>query len=447
MQMKKLNPFKPTAGMNPPELIGRDPILADFEEALENGPGAPDRLMRISGVRGVGKTVLLNALGDVARGHGYQVVDVASHAGFCDRILGALRRTAEISSVKVAPSLLGVSLGSVEFSKSATQLGEAMFEASRRGGLLITLDEIQDAPVDEMRELGNEIQLLIRQGANVAFAFAGLPSSVDGVVGTESLTFLQRAKHVELSRLSDFEVGESFEDTMRCAGMAVEPDVARRLTEASAGYPFMIQLVGYYVWQAATRRGSDSIEEPDAAKGIEAARASFDGMVIEPALRRLSGKQLEYLQAMARCNEGDVASGEVAEAMGTSTTAVGSYRKRLIDAGYITSSGYGKLAFAIPYMREYLLERQRWAPAKSRAFAVLSTWRSRLPECRHAFCFRYTSSRVRPVSSTHSVQPFWLLPRTKTAAVDGEVNETSSVRTVSSEALPKSLIRMSVAAR
>lgn len=354
--MKKLNPFKPTAGMNPPELIGRDPILADFEEALENGPGAPDRLMRISGVRGVGKTVLLNALGDVARGHGYQVVDVASHAGFCDRLLGALKRSAEVSSVKVAPSLLGVSLGSVEFSKSATQLGEAMFEASRRGGLLITLDEIQDAPLDEMRELGNEIQLLIRQGANVAFAFAGLPSSVDGVVGTESLTFLQRAKHVELSRLSAFEVGESFEETMLRAGMTVDEDVARCLTEASVGYPFMIQLVGYYVWQTASRRGSENVSDADAAKGIAAARKSFDGMVIEPALRRVSGKQLEYLRAMAQCGEGDVSSGDVAQAMGASTTAVGSYRKRLIDSGYIEASGYGKLAFAIPYMREYLLE-------------------------------------------------------------------------------------------
>lgn len=79
---KAINPFKPTAGMNPPELIGRDAVLDDFAEALENGPGAPDRLMRISGVRGTGKTVLLNALGDLARKKGFEVVDVASNAVF-----------------------------------------------------------------------------------------------------------------------------------------------------------------------------------------------------------------------------------------------------------------------------------------------------------------------------------------------------------------------------
>lgn len=353
--MTKINPFKPTAGMNPPELIGRDPVLSDFQEAIDNGPGAPDRLMRISGVRGVGKTVLLNALGAVARDRGFQVVDVASHAGFCERILNTLKRNAELSSVTVAPSILGMSLGSVEFSKSATQLGEAMFEASRHGGLFITLDEIQDAPADEMRELGNEIQLLIRQGANVAFAFAGLPSSVDGVVGSDSLTFLQRAKHVELTRLSDFEVGESFEETMARAGIAVDQRNARRLTQAAAGYPFMIQLVGYYTWQVAARRGAEAIEGEDANKGITAARESFDSMVIEPALRRISAKQFDYLCALAQCEAAEVSTGEVAERMGATAAAVSSYRKRLINAGLIESHSYGKLSFAIPYMREYLL--------------------------------------------------------------------------------------------
>lgn len=348
------NPFKPTAGMNPPELIGRAAILDDFAEALANGPGAPDRLMRVSGVRGVGKTVLLNALGDVARTHGFHVVDVAANAGFCERILQALRKRHEVGSLAVAPSILGVSLGSVEVSRSATQLGETMYDASKRGGLLVTLDEIQDAPEAEMRELGNEIQLLVRQGANVAFAFAGLPSSVDGVVGDETLTFLQRAKHVELDRLENLEVGESIEDTMRRAGREVDSDALVLLTEASAGYPFMVQLVGYYAWQASSRRDSEVVGVEDAERGIEIARSSFDSMVIEPALRRLSERQLEYLKAMAVCDATPASSGEVARRMGATTQQVSSYRKRLIDAALIEPLGYGKIAFSVPYMREYL---------------------------------------------------------------------------------------------
>ena len=339
--------------------MGETKFLTTLSKHGKRPPGVPGQaLPRVSGVR-AGKTVLLNALGDVAREYGFRVVDVAANAGFCDRILGALARNREVSSLSISPSIPGVSLDSVGISKSATQLGQAMYEASRNGGLLITLDEIQDAPLDEMRELGNEIQLLVRQGANVAFAFAGFPASVDGVVMGETLTFLQRAKHVELKRLMDFEVGDSFEETMVRAGKSVAPGVADALTAAATGYPFMVQLVGYYTWQSASRRGSDAVELCDAEKGIATARRSFDSMMIEPALRHVSGKQLEYLSAMARCGFGLVASGDIAREMGVDSTSVSTYRRRLVDAALIEAPSSGMVSFAIPYMREYLLEHVR----------------------------------------------------------------------------------------
>ena len=95
------NPFKPTAGMNPPELIGRDAVLDEFAESLDNGPGAPDRLMRVSGIRGIGKTVMLNALGDVAASRGFHVVNVASDVGFCDRIAQMVAPVASLQTVTV----------------------------------------------------------------------------------------------------------------------------------------------------------------------------------------------------------------------------------------------------------------------------------------------------------------------------------------------------------
>ena len=123
----------------------------------------------------------------------------------------------------------------------------------------------------------------------------------------------------------------------------------------TAGYPFMIQLVGYYTWQASSRRGSDTVALEDAKKGIAVARESFDSMVLAPAVRRLPGKQIDYLVAMVRCGEGPVATGEIARQMGADPTAVSSYRRRLIDAALIESPSYGLVDFAIPYMREYLL--------------------------------------------------------------------------------------------
>lgn len=68
--MRQANPFTPSAGVEPPVLIGREDVLYDFEESLLAGVGAPGRLMRITGPRGSGKTVLLNELGEIARRHG-----------------------------------------------------------------------------------------------------------------------------------------------------------------------------------------------------------------------------------------------------------------------------------------------------------------------------------------------------------------------------------------
>lgn len=348
------NPFKPTAGMNPPQLIGRDSVINEFIEGLQNGPGAPDRLMRVSGVRGVGKTVLLNVLGDVAAEHGFTVVNVAANAGFCDRILHALKKGRQLKPLELAPSIMGFGLGTAEFKAEDLLLGDAMLEAAEKGGLLVTLDEIQDAPIEEMRQLGNEIQLLIRQAANVAFVFAGLPSAVDDIVAEKTLTFLQRAKPIELVALESYEVGESIKETIRRSGKEIKPAEAALLTGAAAGYPFMIQLVGYYAWQSAARRGSSEVDSTDAERGIADARKNFDAMVIRPALQRIPATQLEYLVAMARCEGMPAQSGEVARLMNKGTKEVSSYRARLIAQGLVMKRGYGKIDFAIPYMREYL---------------------------------------------------------------------------------------------
>lgn len=80
------NPFKPTAGATPPLLLGRDAELSSYAEAIENGPGAPDLLLLATGARGIGKTVMLTALGEVAREHQWMVIDETATPGFAERI-------------------------------------------------------------------------------------------------------------------------------------------------------------------------------------------------------------------------------------------------------------------------------------------------------------------------------------------------------------------------
>ena len=101
------------------------------------------------------------------------------------------------------------------------------------------------------------------------------------------------------------------------------------------------------------------MDEEAARKGIQAALDSFNAMVIAPALRRVSERQFQYLAAMAQCEGDEIANGDIAKKMGLPANKVGSYRKRLIDAGLIEPAGYGCVSFAIPYMRDYLLETVR----------------------------------------------------------------------------------------
>lgn len=90
MLSTRINPFKPSAGHLPPVLIGRDMVLADFEEGLDNGSGAPGRLMRITGARGVGKTVMLAEFRRIAEKRGWQTISETASDGMAQRLVDKL---------------------------------------------------------------------------------------------------------------------------------------------------------------------------------------------------------------------------------------------------------------------------------------------------------------------------------------------------------------------
>lgn len=350
------NPFKPTAGKNPPALIGRDEVIDEFVEGVENGPGAPSRLMRITGMRGMGKTVMLNEIGARARQLGWAVIEETASEGFCDRIFTAASASQHVKSITAEPSLFGVSLGSIEIDRAALTLRDAMKELIKRNGsgLLITLDEVQDVSLNEMRALSVAIQHLIREDASIAFVFAGLPSMIENVVHGKTLTFLRRAVPVELGPVGITEVSISLQDTMRLSGMELSPELASDLASVTSGYPFMIQLVGYHTWQRAYRAGSHVITEDIAQQGIALARERFDQTVIEPALQRLPASAIHYLLAMARDHGEPSETGDVAVRLGKTTQQLSTIRARLIAEDVIETSSWGKVSFAVPYMADYL---------------------------------------------------------------------------------------------
>lgn len=139
--------------------------------------------------------------------------------------------------------------------------------------------------------------------------------------------------------------------------MDLAPGIAEQLATATQGYPFMIQLVGYYAWQQARRDRKASIDKDAAECGIITARERFCAMVIEPALQRIPPTCISYLLGMAELGQ-VCSSGDVAGTMGKTPQQLSSVRSRLLRESIIEAPAYGKVSFVIPYMRDYLNDRR-----------------------------------------------------------------------------------------
>lgn len=201
-----MNPFKPTAGANPPQLVGRAALIDEFAESIENGPGAPGRLTIFSGPRGVGKTVMLNAVAEqVQADHQWLVINETATPGFLDRLSRSAGRMLdpEPSRRRLTNVILPVIGGGVGFSNPAEETVTTDFRQvisllldqcdAHRTGVLITLDEVHSTGRQELGQFAAAVQHLIREEREVAVALAGLPAAVNELLNDTLTTFLRRA--------------------------------------------------------------------------------------------------------------------------------------------------------------------------------------------------------------------------------------------------------------
>lgn len=370
------NPFKPTAGKMPPILIGRQPVVDDFTDGLRNGAGAPGRLMLITGQRGFGKTVMLTELGRVAREAGWVEVAETASPGFVGRLVERLnasgRKGAHLTATpQVSVPMVGsVSLGSVELGTPASPstlrdaINRRLAHMAKGAGVLITLDEAQGADMDELVALGTAVQHVIRdqdatnlpdtEKRGVALAISALPSMVDDLLDQKVLTFLRRAMREDLAEIPLPDVRNAYLKTVRESGADLSLEDAQRAAEASEGYPYMVQLVGYYMWQSAERRGSSAISTEDVLQGIEDAGTAFEDAVCAPAFDRLTEPQRRFVIAMAQDQPGPSSVADIADRAGRSRGWAGKYRLSLIQEHVTEARGRGQVGYAIPHFGPYL---------------------------------------------------------------------------------------------
>jgi hypothetical protein len=363
------NPFHASFGVSPPLLVGRDAVIEDFVEALEDGPGSSGRATLYTGARGSGKTVMLNAIEDRAKEHGWLVISETASPGFINRItrqhLPRLLRSFDPDAVR--QKLTGITgplnIGAVTWESVESHVVEAGLRnqvelltdllAEHETGLLITLDEIHQNQISELREVATTVQHAFREGRELAFVGAGLTKAISDVVNDDVLTFLRRAERHTLGPVTHAEVNRALREPIETSGRTIGADALQVMAEGTSGYPFLIQLVGAQTWRLHTRETEISVE--DAKEGVTRALRRLGALVHEPALADASDIDKSFLLAMAKDDQPSKMS-DIQERLKVNVNYASQYRLRLIAAELIQPSRRGYVDFALPYLREYLRE-------------------------------------------------------------------------------------------
>ncbi|MDR0432592.1 MAG: ATP-binding protein [Bifidobacteriaceae bacterium] len=374
---ERRNPFTPTFGVTPPELVGRSEELESFRDALAEGPGSPGRAMLFTGARGMGKTVLLNAAEDAAQQAGWLVASVTSRRGMRDELVQTILPALLLQHDPQAhgSTTTGVNVSAAGFGIGATKETTARYEVTpsfrsllerlaevqmeRGSGVLVSVDEAHRAVVDDLREIAQGVQHAFRTNLDVAFVAAGLPSAVDALLNVDAMTFLRRAERFALGAVRDSEVARALRGPIEAAGRTLSTAALDAALVAIQGYPFFVQLVGYELWAA--QPSSREIDGDQAERAVRRAARRAGRVLHEPLLADLSGRDRDFLQAMAQ-DDGASRLSEIASRLGVTLNHASQYRARLIAADVIEPHQHGQVRFAVPFLRDHLRQHPPTSP-------------------------------------------------------------------------------------
>lgn len=362
------NIFQPTFGNRPDRFIGRSSEVDQFMAGLKEPIGSRNRCVLFLGQRGMGKTSLLLELGDRASKAGFVVARVTAHEGMSSAIIEQIQLNGSQYFKGENKRVIGVSAGVLGFSIGLTfsDAAEKQFGfrakmsmlcdrlAEKGKGVLILIDEVRTSVA--MREVAASYQELVGDRKNIAIGMAGLPHAVSELLNDSVLTFLNRANKVKIGTISPYLIRAYYERAFERLGIKMTDDMLDRAAALTRGFPYLMQLIGYYVLQY-TQRGAE-VDNAIISKVEKSAMGDLEDNVFKPIMAPLSDNDRLFLKALAQC--GDAATtAELQKILGDDGPAIQPYRKRLIDAGVIEAPRRGELVFVVPYLSEYLRGKQR----------------------------------------------------------------------------------------
>lgn len=379
------NPFAPGAGSRPPELAGRDSIIDSADIAIQRVlQGRHDKSQILLGLRGTGKTVLLNAIEELAEKHNHltsfieapedqslvqliypkvhQVLrrlsgaETAKAAAY--RAMQALKSFAgkfKISmgdfSISVDPEPGVADSGNLEFDMVdlLLRVGEAAKAAGRAWTLLI--DEIQYLSEKDLAALIVAMHRVNQKRLPILMFGAGLPQVA--ALSGDAKSYAERLfDYPALGPLDKEAAFDAIRQPIEDEGEAISKKSLGIIFQRTKGYPYFLQEWGYQTWNAADR-------SPFQPRHVEAASpqvlARLDGGFFRVRIDRLTPKEREYVFAMASLGEGPYRSSDVAEQLKESTQSLGPRRAKIINKGMIYSPAHGDIAFTVPMFEDYLM--------------------------------------------------------------------------------------------
>jgi len=383
------NPYAPGAGTKPPALVGRDRQLESFDillERLENGH--PEQSMIVTGLRGVGKTVLLDAFRDKAETRGWATVEweiekktpfaprVAAHARkvllqiapkarWKDRMLRAAATLKSFTltfnpdgamSAGVEVEALAGSADSGSLSDDLGDLFVAIGEAARDHGIgvILLLDEIQFLQQAELEGLIVALHRCARRALPMTLVGAGLPQ-MPRLAG-EAKSYSERLfRFVRIGALSPSrDAPDALVLPARELGVDYTPGAVARIVAYTEGYPYFLQEYGRIVWDEAS---ASPISVEDATSVLPLVEESLDESFFRVRAERTTELELKYLYAMAELGPEAHRATEVARRVGRTVEQAGPIRSRLIDKGLLYTPGHGLAAFTVPQFDRFMLRR------------------------------------------------------------------------------------------
>ena len=355
------NPFRPTFGIVPMALAGREDIIDDIMEGLDNGPGDPNRSSIFVGARGTGKTVTMTKITELAEEMGWISVNVTSGTGILAEIPVQIREKAKhilkpesvkrISSLMIAGAGVSFDVGE-ERTTWRSELTRILEELDESGiGMLITIDEV--SPDDEeLKAVISDYQHFLRERRNVAMLMAGLPGNVSALLLDKKVSFVRRAFRYNLEAIGITDVAYAMDTTIKEGGRTIGEEALWYAAEQTEGFAFMIQLIGYHMWRQNKQEKEISIADVKAA--MEYARRDMERSVVENMMMEMTEKEKDFVIAMAIDEEEDSATITISDRMGVSPNNATHLRKRLIERGVIIPKGRGKVAFAQSIIKDYV---------------------------------------------------------------------------------------------